>query len=59
MQTVDAETHLGGGAYRMWLKDASDTRVRGGRPCFGIAPSRNRRPSADAPVRTRGPATTF
>lgn len=38
MQTVDAETHLGGGAYRMWLKDASDTRVRGGRPCFGIAP---------------------
>ena len=38
MQTVDAETHLGGGAYRMWLKDASDTRVRGGRPCFGTAP---------------------
>ena len=38
MQTVDAETHLGGGAYRMWLKDASDTRVHGGRPCFGTAP---------------------
>ena len=35
MQTVDAETHLGGGAYRMWLKDASDTRARGGRPFFG------------------------
>ena len=38
MQTVDAETHLGGGACRTWLKDASDTRVRGGRPCFGTAP---------------------
>ena len=32
MQTIDAETHLGGGAYRMWLKDNSDTRVLGGRP---------------------------
>ena len=37
MQTIDAETHLGGGAYRMWLKDASDTRVHSGRPCFGNA----------------------
>ena len=37
MQTIDAETHLGGGAYRMWLKDASDTRVHFGRPCFGNA----------------------
>ena len=47
MQTIDAETHLGGGAYRMWLKDNSDTRVRGGRPVsedaaetyLGVAPA--------------------
>ena len=60
MQTVDAETHLGGGAYRMWLKDASDTRAcAADAPVSESPPSRNRRPSADAPVRTRGPATTF
>ena len=64
MQTVDAETHLGGGAYRMWLKDASDTRVRGGRPCFGIAPvskptSIGGRPGEDSRTRDDFSETLF
>ena len=31
-QTIDAETHLGGDAYRMWLHDNSDTILDFGRP---------------------------
>ena len=31
-QTIDAETHLGGDAYRMWLHDNSDTVLEFGRP---------------------------